>query len=68
MNRIDIARKFEGLPSISEEFAQSEGINLYHKYIDENTGKEFLVDKNGKTIPLSKSRPKNFKVIQGGKN
>ena len=47
--------------------AENEGLNTYRKYTDVTTGKEFLIDKNRKTIPLSKPKAHNFKVIQGGK-
>ena len=67
MSCIDDLRRLDGLPSVFEEFAQNEGLNIYHKHTDKNTGKEFLIDKKGKTIPLTKPRPHNLKVIQGGK-
>lgn len=67
MECFDVLRRLEGLPSMMEEFARLEGLDTYHKYTDKNTGKEFLIDKKGKTIPLSKQRPHNLKVIQGGK-
>ena len=64
---IDALRRFEGLPSMMEEFAEIEGLDTYHKYTDQKTGKAFLISKSGKTIPLSKPRPHNLKVINGGK-
>ena len=64
---IDDIRQLQGLPSTFEEFAQNEGLEIYHTYTDETTGKEFMIDGNGKTIPLSKPRPHNLRVIQGGK-
>jgi len=67
MSCIDTVRRLEGLPSMAEEFFSDMGLNTYHKYTDENTGKEFMIDKNGKTVPLEKPRPHNLKVIQGGK-
>lgn len=67
MTCVDNVRKADGLPSVFEEFAENEGLNTYRKYTDVTTGKEFLIDKNRKTIPLSKPKAHNFKVIQGGK-
>ena len=64
---VNVLRRLEGLPSIMEEFAEIEGLDTYHKYIDPKTGKAFLIDKNGKTIPLTKPRRHCLKVINGGK-
>ena len=67
MECINALRRLEGLHPMLEEFAQIEAINIYRRYTYKDTGKEFLIYKKGKTIPLSKPRPHNLNVIQGGK-
>lgn len=59
----DFMRKLDGHPSIAEEWAEEIGIRIYHKYTDEASGKQFLVDRDGRTVPLRKTRAKYLKLV-----
>ncbi|HDK7140050.1 TPA: phage infection protein [Clostridium botulinum] len=57
-------RKFQGEPSIMEEFAETMGIKTYTMHIDAK-GKQFLFEKEtGKTIRVNKPKEKHLKVIK----
>ncbi len=60
-------RKFEGLPSLAEEWAEKQGIKTYSLYTDDR-GNQFLLDsKTGRTAKVTEPkprRPKHFKVIK----
>jgi len=60
-------RRFEGKPSLAEEWAEEHGLKTYSLYTD-NKGNQFLLDsKTGKTAKVTKPkprRPKHFKVIK----
>jgi len=48
---------------IVKEWADSVGIPTYRKHTDSITGKEYMIDSNGKTKPLKKPRPRHLKLI-----
>ncbi|WP_186578067.1 hypothetical protein [Aquibacillus kalidii] len=63
LNIMSNIRKFEGKPSIAEEWANKVGINTYKQYMD-HTGKEYMVDNNGRSFGIKKVRPSYLKVVK----
>jgi hypothetical protein len=60
-------RRFQGLPSLAEEWAAENNIKTYNMHTDDK-GNQFLLDgETGRTIKVEKPkprRPKHFKVIK----
>ncbi|GAB3797492.1 hypothetical protein [Virgibacillus kimchii] len=53
---------FEGKPYPFEEWADMHGIETYTMHTD-NQGKQFLMDKQGRTQKVLKPRPKHLKLV-----
>lgn len=56
VNMIDGFRKLEGKESMVVEFMREQGVHPMTMYTDEATGKKFLIDENGKTIPIKEKK------------
>lgn len=56
MNIIDGFRKLQGQESMIVEFMREQGVHPMTMYTDEATGKKFLLDKDGKTIPVKEKK------------
>lgn len=56
VNMIDGFRKIQGQESMIVEFMREQGIHPMTMYRDEATGKKFLLDENGKTIPIKEKK------------
>ena len=56
VNMIDGFRKLEGKESMIVEFMREQGVHPMTMYTDEATGKKFLLDGNGKTIPIKEKK------------
>jgi|SRR5690625_762095 len=57
-------REFEGHKSIAEEWAEMNGVKMRRMYEDDQ-GKRFLLDsETGKTMKVSKRRPKILRLIK----
>lgn len=64
MTCISDLRRFEGKPSLMEEWAAEQGIKTYSMYTDDK-GNQFLLDKEtGDTTKASKPRPRHLKIIK----
>lgn len=48
-------RRYEGKPSIAQEWASMNGVETYSKHTDQK-GNEFLIDRQGKTQKIQKKR------------
>lgn len=48
-------RRYEGKPSLAQEWADMNGIDTYSKHTDQK-GNEFLIDRQGKTQKVQKKR------------
>lgn len=62
MRYMDDLRRLEGKPSFAEEWADMNGINTYTLHTDQK-GKEYMIDKAGKTVRVKKPRPKYLKLV-----
>lgn len=60
---MDVIRSREGKRSMAAEFMDSLGVDSYTLHTTE-TGKQFMMDKFGRTFPVKKPRPKHLKVVQ----
>lgn len=59
-------RQLEGYPSLAEEWADENGIKMHTMHTGSN-GREFLIDKEtGKTMRLTKSKPRYLKLVKPG--
>lgn len=63
MTLMSYIRRFEGKPSIAEEWARENGLETYKLHTDEK-GKQFLMDKQGRTQKVTKPRPKHLKLVR----
>lgn len=56
-------RRFEGKPSIAEEWADINEIATYTQHTDYQ-GKQYILDSQGRTHKVNKPRPKHLKLVQ----
>lgn len=55
-------RRYEGKPSLAEEWAVKNDIEFYVKHTDP-AGKEYLLDSKGRTQRVMKPRPKHLRLV-----
>lgn len=53
---IDGFRRLQGRESMMIEFMRTQGVRPMTMYTDETTGKKFLLDESGKTIPVKEKK------------
>lgn len=58
----DHMRALDGKPSMMFEFLEEQGVKPLTKYTD-HKGKEFIVDSNGKSMKITKKRPRHLRVV-----
>ncbi|GEO26278.1 hypothetical protein AAC03nite_20630 [Alicyclobacillus acidoterrestris] len=63
MSIISSLRRVQGKPGLAEEWCMENGIPIYRIYTDEN-GKQFMVDKEGRTFAVKKPKPKHLKLVR----
>lgn len=63
MGLISDIRKFEGKPSIAEEWASENGLEMHTLHTDAQ-GKEYLLDRQGRTQKLNKPKPRRPKYLK----
>jgi hypothetical protein len=63
MSALSDMRRYQGKPSIMEEWANNNGIKTYTKHTD-NQGKEYIMDNEGRTTKLGKPRPKYLRLVK----
>ncbi|MDU5081990.1 hypothetical protein [uncultured Tissierella sp.] len=56
-------RQFDGYPSIGQEFADIMGIKTQELHTGSN-GQEFFINDKGKTVRMTKRRPRYLKVVK----
>ncbi len=60
----DDLRKFQGQISIAEEWAQENGIRIFRAHVDEKTGKQFVIDSDGRSAPIRSVKPNRLKLVR----
>lgn len=55
--------RLQGRPGIMEEWAAEKNIPLYTLHTASN-GKQYMMDSEGRTLPVSKPRPKHLKIVK----
>lgn len=55
-------RRFEGKPSLAEEWANENGLETYILHSDQH-GNDFILDKHGRTKKVVKPKPKHLKAV-----
>lgn len=62
MSLISDMRRLQGQPGIMEEWAAENNVPLYTLHTAPN-GKQFMTDSSGRSMPVSKPRPKHLKIV-----
>lgn len=55
-------RRAQGQPGIMEQWAAENGIRTYTMH-STSDGKQYVVDENGRSMPIKKKRPKHLKLV-----
>lgn len=63
MSCISDFNRYQGEPTLAQGFAEAMGVNLYAMHEDDK-GNKLLIDKKGKVVKVSKTRPEYLKVVK----
>lgn len=63
MSLVSDIRRAQGHPGLLEEWADQSGIPLYTMHTDTD-GRQFLIDQNGRSVPIKPQRPKHLKLVR----
>ncbi|QWU15708.1 hypothetical protein SAMN04487895_12756 [Paenibacillus sophorae] len=63
MSLMSDMRRAQGQPGIMEEWLADKGVPMYTMHTDPS-GRQFMVDPNGRSFPVRKPRPKHLKIVQ----
>lgn len=65
MGLLSDIRRAQGHPGLLEEWAGQNGIPLYTMHTDTD-GRRFIIDQNGRSVPIKLQRPTHLKLIKRG--
>ncbi|MEC1757393.1 hypothetical protein [Schinkia azotoformans] len=63
MSLVSTMMKYQGKPSLLEQWASDNGIKTYTRHVDA-TGREYMLDSDGRTTKVNKPRPKYLRLVK----